>query len=273
MTAAMLLLLGAALAADPATATPPAPPGGVAPAPDSSYQLGPGDQLQIQVYGEPPLSGAFPVNDRGELNYPLLGDVSVAGKTADEVATLLHDQLAAGYLVEPSVTVWLDAHNSQPVPVLGAVAEPGLYFLTGKTTVLELLSQAGGVLGGTASEVRVTHGGDRSNVTVVPFQPLVAEGQGNLVLRAGDLVYVPESLVSVMGSVGQPGEVAYRENLTVSQAIAAAGGPTNLANLGHVYVLRGEQRIRVNVRKVLKGRSDDVLVQPGDRVYVKESSF
>ncbi len=270
MTPTVLLLITAASAfAASAQAHEGSPPAGAT----RDYAVGPGDTLNVRVYGEEPLSGIFPVNDRGELNYPLLGRVPVAGHTADQIAAMLGEQLTGEYLVAPSITVWLDAHNSQPVPVLGAVAEPGLYYLKGQTTVLELLSQAGGVLNGSASEVRITHGGDESNVTIVPFEGLIAEGAGNQVLRAGDLVFVPDSLIAVMGSVGKPGEVPYREGLTVSQTIAAAGGPTTVANLGRVYVLRGGQRIRVNLRRALKGQGDDPIVQPGDRIYVKESNF
>ncbi len=238
-----------------------------------NYRVGPGDVLQVRVYGEPELSGAFPVNDMGELNYPLLGGVPVHGQTTDEVSAWLLARLDEEYLQGPQITVWLDAYNSQPVPVLGAVSAPGLYYLKGPTTVLDVLGQAGGMLAGGASEVRITHGGSEDNVTVVPVAALIAEGKGNIQLRPGDLVFVPEGLVSVMGSVGQPGEVAYREGLTVSQTIAAAGGATSLANLGRVVVLRGDQTIEVNVRRVLAGRGADVTVRAGDRVFVKTSVF
>ncbi len=235
------------------------------------YRVGPGDTVQVLVYGEPGLSGPYPISDTGNLDFPLLGSVAVDGKTAAEVTELLRSRLTPGYLVNPNVNVWLTAYRSQPVQVLGDVAKPGLYYLRGPTTVLQILSEAGGVSRGGVTEVRVTRGGEGGAVSVLSYEQLITQQVGDLSLAAGDIVFVPQSLITLMGQVAKPGEIPYREGLTVTQCIAAAGGSLPIADLGHVYILRGEQRIRVNVRRVLKGRAADVPVQPGDRVFVRES--
>ncbi len=253
----------------PAFADEPAP----VPRPDSGYRVGPGDVLQVRVYGESGLTGGFPVGEAGNLDFPLIGPIQVSGMTAADVAILLRDQLGDGFIVEPNVSVWLDSYNSQPVQVLGAVAKPGMYYLKGSTTLLQLLGEAGGVKSAGIREIRVTRGKDGGSLTLIPYEQLIDAGSGNIELMGGDVVMVPESLVSVMGSVGKPGEVAYREQLTVSMAIAAAGGAAPTANLGRVFILRGDARIRVNVRKVLSGKLPDVAVEPGDRIFVKESAF
>lgn len=252
-------------AAVPAESAPPIQP-------DSQYQIGPGDTLQVQVYGEPGLSGPFPVDDGGSLDFPLIGSVRVEGLTAAEVGTLLRGKLVPGYLINPNVTVWLSAYHSQPVQVLGAVSKPGLYFLHKPTTVLQILSEAGGVSKDGVNEVRITHGGMKDQVVVVPYDQLMTQGVGEFALSAGDIVFVPQSLVSVMGRVGKPGEISFREGLTVSQSIAAAGGALSTAALGRVYILRGDERIRVNLRKILSGKGVDIVVKPGDRIFVPESS-
>lgn len=255
MTTTVLVLLASALADD------------------ASYRIGPGDTLEVRVYGEATLSGAFPVNEDGQVDYPLLGPVAVSGLTAGEAARALKERLGGGYIVDPDVSAWLGDYQSQPVQVLGAVADPGQYYLKGSTTVLQLLSQAGGVENEGVNEIRVTHGSKAGAVTVIDYERLVSEGADNINLVAGDVVFVPESVVHVMGQIDQPGELAFREGLTVSTCISAAGGALPTANLGKVYILRGEERIRVNVRHVLSGKAPDVAVEADDRIYVGESVF
>lgn len=286
----LLLLLGALLLAlPPARAqetasvagvavggslpSPVAPGGTPEPVPVSpEYRVGPGDTLQVLVYGEAGLSGPFPVSDGGNLDFPLLGSLSVAGRTAAEVTELLRSKLTPGYLLNPNVNVWVASYRSQPVQVLGDVAKPGVYYLRGPTTVLQMLSEAGGVSRAGVNEVRVTHGGEGGTLTVLAYDQLLTQRIGDVPLSAGDIVFVPQSLITVMGQVAKPGEIAFRDGLTVAQCIAAAGGSLPVADLGHVYILRGDARIRVNVRKVLKGKASDVPVQPGDRVFVRESA-
>ena len=238
----------------------------------SLYRLGPGDTLKIQVYGEDDLSGAFPINDAGAIEMPLLGLVRVSGLTATEAGALVRTRLADGFLRDPSVTAWLDDYQSQQVQVLGAVRSPGQYFLRGPTTLLELLSNAGiGDAG--VDEVRVTRGGEGGETTRISYARLLADGSGNLALQGGDIVFVPESLIIIMGQVKNPGEVSFREGMTLSTAVAAAGGALPTASLGRVYLVRGEDRQRVNLRKVMRGRHADVQLQPGDRVIIQESVF
>ncbi|MDP2307587.1 MAG: polysaccharide biosynthesis/export family protein [Pseudomonadota bacterium] len=236
------------------------------------YRVGAGDALTVEVYGEPGLSGAFPVDAAGALDFPLLGPVAVQGRTATEVAAQLRSLLSPSYLVHPNVTVAVSSWQSQPVQVLGAVVRPGTYFLRGPTTVLQILSEGGGVSGEGVGEVRITRGA-ADEVVVLPYQQLLAQGGDDFALAAGDTVFVPQSMVSVLGQVGQPGEVPFRDGITISQCIASVGGAQPTADLARVYILRGDQRIRVNLRKVLNGRAIDATLQPGDRIYVRESAI
>ena len=141
-------------------------------APDRSYRVGPGDTLEIQVYGEPTLSGTFPVNDAGQLEFPLLGALQVEGLSGPEVAYLLRQRLSAGYINEPNVTAWPASYNSQQVQIAGAVAKPGVYSLKGTTTVLEALSMAGGVNNEGVNEVRITNSEQEGEVVVLSYEQL-----------------------------------------------------------------------------------------------------
>lgn len=266
----LLFAFALALAQDappPAVDGPVLAEGGI---PSGAYAIGPGDSLQVSVYGEPTMSGTFPVDAAGELDFPLLGRLPVAGRTAGETAELLRARLSPDFLLNPNVTVSVSAYRSQPVQVLGAVGKPGVYFLRGPTTVLQILAEAGGVDLEGVHEVRVTHGSSGAPVSLAYDQLL----SGALVqpLSGGDIVYVPQSLVSVSGQVGKPGEIAFREGLTLSQCLASVGGALPTAALGRVYIVRGDRRIRVNVRRILGGRAPDVTLESGDRVYVPESA-
>jgi polysaccharide biosynthesis/export protein len=281
LLAILLSFLAVCLAGDGAVPTSAVPPvadlvvaAPATPPPsqqDRLYRIGPGDVLQVQVYGEGTLTGPFPVDDAGQLDFPLIGALPVSGLSAAEVATLLRGRLSPGYLVNPNVTVWIASYRSQPVQVLGGVAKPGVYFLRGPTTVMQILSEAGGVDTDGVNEVRLTHSGRDDHSVVIPYDRLLADSSTDVALAAGDIVFVPQSVISVMGLVGKPGEIAFREGLTLSTCIASAGGTLPTADLGRVYILRGDKRIRFSLRKILSGKAADVVLQPGDKVYVGES--
>lgn len=236
---------------------------------DDAYRIGAGDTVLVTVYGEPSLTAQYPVDASGQVDFPLLGRVPVSALSPEQVAALLRDKLRDGYINEPNVTVAVSTYRSQPVQVLGAVAKPGVYFLRGPTSVMQMLSEAGGVSPTGVNEVRVSQGEGGAS-QVFAYETLLS-GTSEWVLSGGDIVFVPESIVSVMGQVQKPGDVAFRDGLTVSKVIAAAGGASSSASLGRVYVLRGSERITVNVKKILSGRAPDLALEPGDQVFVAES--
>lgn len=262
--------------ADPAPTAAPAPTSPVSPpltSAPTAYLIGAEDILQVTVYGEPSLSGQMPVDGAGVIDVPLIGRVEVTGRNALSVAEEIGTRLRAGYVTNPNVTVSVASYRSQPVQVLGAVAKPGVYFLRGPTTLMQLLSEAGGVAPAGVNEVRVSRNDQPDSVAVIEYEQLLRGGSADRRVAGGDIVFVPQSLVSVMGQVGKPGEVSFREGLTVSQCVAAAGGHLPTAALGNLYILRGDKRIRVNLRRILAGNADDLVLEAGDRLYVPESAI
>ncbi|MCP4806698.1 MAG: hypothetical protein GY913_29700 [Proteobacteria bacterium] len=256
MIHALCLLIGTSLAAT-----------------EADYEVGAGDTLEVTVYGVPDLSGPFEIDDGGSVAFPLLGPIDVAGLTTPAIAEDLTTRLSPDYLVNPRITVSVSEFGSQPVQVLGSVAKPGVYYLRGDTTLLELLSEAGGVSRGGVDEIRVAHSGDEDSVSTIAYQTLLAGSEADFALQAGDIVFVPDSLVAVMGEVGKPSEIAFREGMTVSQRIAAAGGLLVTGSKRRVLILRGEDQIRVNLATILTGESSDIVLEPGDRVFVKRAIF
>ncbi len=287
-TLALLVPLLIASASAPATAQEPASqpslwpdaePAGdatLAGAVSPGYALGVGDAVKVEVYGEQDLCGSFQVYEGGYINYPLVGKVQVQGLTLPRVAEELTRQLAERFLVDPHVTVDIDRYSSQPVQVLGAVAKPGVFYLEGHTTVRQILAMAGGIISEKAvKEVRVERqrAGERQ-VMVVKLDRLLSDGENDVPLQAGDVVNVVEGMVVyVSGEVKETGAVPYWDGLTVTQALAEAGGPDTYAKLREAYVLRGGDRIVFNLKRVLQGRDEDILLRPGDQLVIEESMF
>lgn len=133
--AAMLAVLVAACAGQTA------PPGTAAYQP-MEYRLAAGDRLKVTVFGEDALSRDYVVSSAGDLSFPLLGDVQVAGATVNDLQTRLAAQLSEGYLNDPRVTV--EVLNYRPFFILGEVSKPGEFPFSDGLTVVQAVALAGG---------------------------------------------------------------------------------------------------------------------------------
>ena len=112
---------------------------------NSSYKIGPLDVLDVQVFNVPDLTKTVQVAGDGSINYPLVGEVAAAGKTAKQLESDLAQKLGAKYLRSPQVTVFIREYNSQRVTLEGSVKTSGVYPLKGKTTLMQVIATAGGV--------------------------------------------------------------------------------------------------------------------------------
>ena len=131
----MLAMAGCGL---PGENLPPVPP-----SPVGVYRLGPGDQVGITLFGEKELSGAFPVNDNGNISLPLVGNVRATGLTSDQLAGEIEQRLrSAGLYRDPKVAVEVTGYR--PIFILGEVAKPGQYPYQPGMTVLTAAAVAGG---------------------------------------------------------------------------------------------------------------------------------
>ena len=242
------------------------------PEPGDTYRLGAGDTVEIQVYQEEDLTGMYTIREDGFIEMPLLGRVCAVGRSVGELSDGLAEELGSAFLVNPQVSVRVETFNSQPVQVLGGVNKPGVIYLTGPTTLQEILAKAGGLSSvGSAQEVLIKNDwdGEQKNVDL---GRLLSEGEGNYQLRGGDVVYVSEGqTVYVAGEVDKPGSVPFQEGLTITEAIAEAGGATPTATLREVYILRDGERLQINVKRILKGRIPDVELMRGDQIFIEES--
>ena len=136
-------------ATDPTVAAPasasvtPAPSTGPVAAPND-YRIGPGDLLKVEVFGAPDLNRSVRVNASGQISLPLIGAIKTGGLTAEQLAADIAARLAKDYLQNPQVTIFIEEFTSQRVTVTGAVKTPNVFPLKGKTTLLQVVSQAGG---------------------------------------------------------------------------------------------------------------------------------
>jgi polysaccharide biosynthesis/export protein len=129
---------------------PPSPPqtGGLPAAPvmgSTDYRVGPLDVLDVEVFGIPDLTRAVRVSAGGEFTMPLIGRVPASGKTVNELEVDIAQRLKDGYLENPQVTVFVKEYMSQRVTVEGAVRNPGIYSLTGRTSLLQLIAMSNGL--------------------------------------------------------------------------------------------------------------------------------
>jgi polysaccharide export outer membrane protein len=252
--------------------------------PNPTYTFGPEDVLRITVYDHPDLSHEVTIATDGAFTYPLVGKFQAAGLTVQELEQRLTQRLADGYLVNPQLTVTVLQYRSYHVYVIGAVQKPGVYPLHSGLTLLELISQAGGITteaGWYALLVHATESTNGSADTPQTGQPpplavhidldKLFAGQLPQPLRiaSGDTIYVPlRGYVFVSGEVERPGRYRLERDMTVHKAITLAGGFSRFA---------AEKRLRV--KRAVDGESrefqahlDDQL-QAEDVLIIPESTF
>jgi polysaccharide export outer membrane protein len=250
-----------------------------------AYRIGPGDLLEIKVFEVEDLDQTVRVSEDGSITLPLLGRVMVEGLTQDGVVQKLTGLLSAKYVKNPQVTIFIKEYKNQQVAVIGAVKDPGSYELVGRKNFLQIISMAGGLTemaGNEASILREGADGKTSAITIDLKDLLVNNNQAlNVALEPNDVVNVPldkEIRVFVMGRVNKPGAVKAKlsEGITLLQAVADAGGLAEGAKESAVMITRksdkgNEQKIRVNLKDILKGKKKDIKLQEGDAGFVPES--
>lgn len=243
-----------------------------------AYTVGAGDTIRVRVYEEDRLNGVYAVGQDGRVDLPWIGKVSVTGLGPEQIAELVESRYADGYLVSPQVVVDVEAYGSKPVQLLGNIKNPGTYYLEGSTDLIGILAEAGGVAKDDQLSTYEIHIKRARTDAVAPvtlsLDRLMHLGEGNLKVESGDVIHITRGrVVYVSGEVVRPGAVAWKEGLTLSQVLAAAGGPARTANLRNVLLIRGDQRIKASIRDIQRGRADDIVIRADDQVIIDESAF
>jgi polysaccharide export outer membrane protein len=251
-------------------------------APPADYVVGAQDVLSIVVFGEADLTTTVSLDAEGTFDYPYIGRVKAGGLTARQVGDEITKRLKQSYYVNPQVGVEVTKFRSQKVIVLGNVHAPGQYPLTGSMSVLEVLAAAGSPTTTAASYVVVSRpggsmprlpqdepgGGSSLRLTIRQLQS--GQVPPGFALRDNDTINVPKAeTVWVTGHVRTTGPVLMDAEMTVMQAISAAGGATEKGAINRARIHR---QIDGHVREVRGVKLSDV-VKPGDVIEVPQRYF
>jgi polysaccharide export outer membrane protein len=274
----MVILLLALLSALPLASQAP-------PVKDPGYRIGPRDLLEIRVFETPELNVSRRVSEDGSINLPLVGEVKLAGLTETEAAQKIKEVLEGKLLQRASVAVQVQEFRSRPISVIGAVRQPGNLAFSGRWTLLEALTAAGGLADGHGSLIYVlrrANNGLTDQVAIATDDLMVrADQKVNITIVDGDLINVPGTVdvtVYCLGEVRQPGALSLRssERITLLAVIARAGGLTDRA-ANKILIKRtgpnGQSELKADYKRILAGKEPDIEMQAGDVVIVKESFF
>ncbi len=277
--------------------TTPKPVHGVSDAPlASEYVLGPEDRIVIRALDIDEFDGKpTQIDVHGFVDVPLLGHVRAAGLTAQELQSQVTEQLSK-YVRAPVVTVTVEDFVSQPVSVVGAVAQPGIYHLNGQNTLIEVLSQARGLSQDAGDSINITRKkswgriplpscrhdltGDFYTASIDTKRLFEArDPSANIEIKPDDVVAVPKAeMVYVVGAVNKAGAfvLSQRQSISVLQALSMAEGLDKTAAGGRAKIIRHlekDQRVEIpaDLNKILSGKASDSLLMANDILFVPNS--
>jgi polysaccharide export outer membrane protein len=293
----MLMLTATVAAQQPSEQTTasntaqPAP--AIQPANDSMYRIGPGDVLDIRVYNKPQLTrDAVRVEGTGMIRMPLIeADIQAACKTETELAKEISTRYAK-YYKNLHVDVFIKEYHSKQVAIIGAVNDQSRFELQRRVRLLELLTYAKGPSPKAGQTINIVHGqtssiceateGEDLNKTFSSYRlsdTLRGDANANPYLETGDIVTLPEAdQVYVVGNVFTPITIALKEPVTLSSAIAMAGGLKLDTKKDKIRIVRQEpgsttkKEIIVDLGAIEKRRADDPILEANDIIDVPTSA-
>ena len=259
---------------------------------DDRYRIGPGDILDIRILNRPTLSrDAVRVEGNGVIRMPLIDDeIQAACKTEGELAKEIAERYTKFYR-KPQVDVFIKEYHSRQVAVIGAVNEQSRFELQRRIRLLDLLTYAKGTSPKAGQTINIVHAprvqgcqkaGETEDDAAFSSYKLSATLQGdpraNPYIEAGDIITVPEAnLVYVVGNVYTPLTIPLKEPITLSRAVAMAGGVKQDSKKDKVRIVRQEpgaatsKEIVVDLTAIEKKRADDIALMPNDIIDVPSS--
>ena len=266
-----------------------------------SYLLGPGDVLDVRVFGQPELTSTVQVDSDGNLSALPFLETPIRAKCRSDKDVQKDIAIAyAKFINNPQVSVRISERNSrQPATVFGAVRQPTRVEMKRKVRLNELMAVSGGFTERAAGTIQILHTeplmcpepGEESEAapidgTKIPLQIIkIAElrsgrTEANPVIRPGDYVLVTEAEpVYITGAVLSPGGLYLRDQLMLSRALAMVGGVRKEAKLNDVRIYRqvpgsaNQEVIHVDVAAIKKNQKPDFLLQAYDVIEVSESGM
>jgi polysaccharide biosynthesis/export protein len=274
--------------------TPPPPP---AAADTTSYVLGAEDMITVRVFAADDIPDKpVQIDNNGTVTLPMVGSVHAAGLTIEQFQASLVTAYKK-YFKDPQVTVQVNEFHSQPVSVAGNVNTPGVVQLRGNRNLMEVISQAGGLRADAGDSVLITRNLSEGPIPVagaftdptgkysvahVDIRAVMSgkDPEGNIMIKPHDVVTVPRArLIYVLGNVTKPGGFVLTDNesMSITKAIALAGGWDKTASLSSARVLRASggaerEEIPANVKKIMQNKAPDLELRPDDILYIPNST-
>jgi polysaccharide biosynthesis/export protein len=246
----------------------------------NAYEMSDGDQVFVDVFGRPELSGRHIIGPDGRITLPLVGPLVLSGKTREEAQTAITESLTR-YYSDLSVTVRIDQYSSFRIMVLGRVGSPGPVTFDHQPTLLEAITKAvalpvGGFGADKSNMVRCAIFRGRDRVIWIDLKQLLTQEQLDLNIRLArnDLLYLPDAndqLIYVLGYVKTPGAIHLTPSMSFLDALSLAGGPTEDSEPNHISLIRpnAEQQVEVPFKQILAGRNNlNYSLEEGDILYV-----
>ena len=259
-------------------------PVGPAPASAPPLTIGPGDLVDVLVFGEQELSGHFRVDEKGYIGLPLIGSVQVQGLTAEQAGKLIEKLYVNAQILRAEnsqAAVFIEEYANQGITVAGQVKTPGVFPALGVRMLNDVLAAAGGTTPMASSKVVITRKSEPQNPISVDYNPeALSPVIPAIQIYPGDSIMVPRAgIVYVVGNVNRSGGYILegRSTLTAEAAMGLAGGPGHGADSRHVRLVRGlpdggKVMIVIPMDQVYKGKSPDVALKDGDILFVPTSN-
>jgi len=248
--------------------------------PRQELRIGPGDLVEVTIFGVADFKQEGRISDSGEMSLPLIGMVRVGGSTVEEASKIIKDKLVSGgYFRDPAVTVLIKDFASQGISVLGEVDKPGVYPAMSTRRLYDMISLAGGFTQKAGKLVTVTHRDTPTHPdSIILTNDPAKSMQSNVVVYPGDTIVVSKAgIVYVVGDVAKPGGFVMEngEKMTVLQAIAMAQGVNRTAALGQAKLVRrtsGQpEEVKIELKGILSAKAPDVDLMAEDILFIPGS--
>ena len=237
-------------------------------APD--YVVGPGDTLRIEVYGQVNQQGSFGVDRSGDIAYPDVGTIHVAGVRYADLPAVLRGELGRVYR-NFQLNVTLGQLRSIQVFVTGYARRPGSYTVSSLSTLLNAIFASGGPLPqGSLRNIELIRGS--TTLTHFDLYDLLLHGDKSkdLKLEPGDVIFIPAvgPQVAIAGSVNNPAIYEIQKSTTVTEGVMLAGGRTSVALGALIRLDRIFQHTMRSITDVDLAKGQNPTLEEGDIVTV-----
>ncbi len=249
---------------------------------DTVYHLGAGDKITLNVWNRPELSGPHTLGPDGKISVALVGPIDLNTTTVEEAASRVQKQLGR-YYTTPIVNINVDEYKANRITLLGRVLTPGVLQFDSQPMLLDALARGGSlpVLDKQATLTRCAIFRGREKVIWVDLKRLLNRGDlaYNIKLKPNDVIYIPDSfdtMTYVLGAVQKPGAYRLTPDMSVLDALAQAGGPSEDGRPEEIAIYRpGQQAVqRFDMASLMTAdRKVNYALEEGDIIYVPKKGI